>query len=545
MAGQVCVPGLLSACLCADGSQGTQVCDVAGLAFAACQCGTAMTIDSAGPPGGIAGASGPAGGGLGGSTSVPQAGAGAATANAGMGGETGAMPDQPGALSLARNISIAEIALYQAVKVSLAKAGESVIARNAPVIVGKEAFVRVFVAPGPGFVARELTVELTLVSSEGPAQSQTRTQRVQGPSSDAALDSTINFQIPGDQVTADLRYAVALRETAAAAPSGSPDPAARFPLTVELQPLEPREAGPLRVLLVPYRYQGDGSGRLPVTDDAQLALFQQYLRAYYPASDIQIELHDPVDYDAQLTPSAGWEQFLDTHCALRTAESPDPKLLYYGLIAPREDVRAYGGGVYGISYVPGPSANFGRCSVGVGFEGPPSASTMAHELGHSLGLPHAPCGTSGGPYPYTDAKIGVWGYSVNTQTLKDPGEYHDLMSYCDPVFISDFNFQQLFERIRYLNLQFSVVPQAKAAYARVLVDTGGRASYRGRIELDQVPGGPEETRSVGLFDEDGRSLGEVDAYYFPFSQGQAGQWLIPELGASSARIAAGARVALR
>jgi hypothetical protein len=163
---------------------------------------------------------------------------------------------------------------------------------------------------------------------------------------------------------------------------------------------------------------------------------------------------------------------------------------------------------------------------------------MAHELGHSLGLPHAPCGVDGGPFPYENASIGVWGYSLGAQELRDPSEYKDMMSYCDPSFISDYNFEKLFERVRYLNLQFDERFAAPARYTRVLLDKTGALSVRGGVTLKRAPAGDEDAHAVSVLDGRGRALGDATkAYWLPFSEEGTGLWLVPTpQGARSVRL---------
>ena len=107
------------------------------------------------------------------------------------------------------------------------------------------------------------------------------------------------------------------------------------------------------------------------------------------------------------------------------------------------------GGVAGVAY------QSGRSSFAA-----PRASTIAHELGHNMSLSHAPCGVSGDPsYPYSDGSVGAWGYDFgNGGKLMHPSNV-DLMSYCQPRWISDYHFANAL-RFRLLD---EGAPQAAAA----------------------------------------------------------------------------------
>jgi hypothetical protein len=185
----------------------------------------------------------------------------------------------------------------------------------------------------------------------------------------------------------------------------------------------------LKVVLVPV-HQTTGSGSVSVANQAS---FTDLTKRIYPLSALTATVRAPFTTQAAILESnddnGAWGQILSEINALRVSDhSP---ATYYGVVHP-----SYGSGVAGLGYVGLPAA--------IGWDkGNDVGGVAAHELGHTFGREHAPCGNPSGPdpdYPYTGAEIGVWGYDQGNGQLKSPSGNVDLMSYCSPVWISDYNY---------------------------------------------------------------------------------------------------------
>ncbi len=104
------------------------------------------------------------------------------------------------------------------------------------------------------------------------------------------------------------------------------------------------------------------------------------------------------------------------------------------------------------------------------------SETIAHEFGHNRALYHAPACGAGGPdryYPF-EGNIGAWGYDFHTGELVPPDRW-DFMSYCEPTWVSDYQFTNAV-RYRLETETGSIVVAADsrpAATARTLLLWGG------------------------------------------------------------------------
>ena len=99
---------------------------------------------------------------------------------------------------------------------------------------------------------------------------------------------------------------------------------------------------------------------------------------------------------------------------------------------------------------------------------------LAHELGHNLGLRHAPCGTNVSGldpwFPHRGGRIGAWGYDPERRALLDPKAY-DLMSYCwGNHWISDYFYNKAFDH----RVSEAATESAAAGPVRSLLVWGGR-----------------------------------------------------------------------
>lgn len=438
--------------------------------------------------------------------------------------------DHPDECELATGLSVTDIVLYQAVGIPLMRNGVEVSGQGAPIIVGKDAMVRVHVRPEEGFRAREVLAWLELRDSFGQVSVFSSPLDVTRASAETDLGTTFNIEIPGSSVKGDMSYRVSLREKS---PYTQAQPghaaSAIWPREGLGQIRASSSRGNFKFTIVPYRY----NGRLPDTTEAQLRLFHEKFTSY-PVPGVDITIHAPVDHSGTFDArGSGWAQLLYRTCNMRMNERAANNHYYYGLIAPAEDIAEFCGGgcVAGLAYLAEqPSDNFTRCGIGLGFTGAMAVETALHELGHALGRAHAPCGNPDGidrAFPHANGTIGVFGYELPRKRLHTP-TVRDFMGYCSPMWISDYTYEALFQRIAFVNAMPRVVLPAgfPERWRSFVVEIDGSLHASETTKLDTPPSGQSET--VYLLDEKGEQVGTTTGFFYGTHHLPGGSLLIPE-----------------
>ncbi|MDB4932879.1 MAG: hypothetical protein JWM10_5363 [Myxococcaceae bacterium] len=439
---------------------------------------------------------------------------------------------------LARALTITDVALFQAVRVPLFAAGEEVAMRALPVVADREAVVRVYVRPEAGFVGAGVDGELTVRRGDEGTVVRARIA-VARASRDESDGTVFQFALPAAAVGPDTRLSLRLLAPGGDEVGRGQASGARFPADGSEYALRAEEDGGIDVLIVPLRWDVDGSGRLPALSDEQLDGMRAQMRALYPLSEVRLSVHAPVGWSRTLLASGSIDfgAALSALRALRLSEGAPVNLYYYGMVQPTEFFDEYckgpctlGQGFISITA----SDRSGRIAAGLGYLGNRAAETFAHELGHNHGRAHAPCGGAAGPdlaFPYRGGVIGGWGYDERRRAMVRPGSF-DFMGYCEPRWISDYNYGALWDRIRAVNrmpvaVDFAAPSPAVGAVTRHRVfrfDGGAMAEWLDAVDLPTVFAG---RATVRWLDAGGRAIATVPAQVDDLGDSDEAHALVP------------------
>lgn len=302
-------------------------------------------------------------------------------------------------------------------------------AGGVPLVSGKQALLRVFAVTDQEAYF-DLMVRATFERPGGlelsvPMRSTARvipTEVDQG-----NLDLSFNGLVPGVMIVPGTTMVIELDpdQTIALSPGSAP----RIPETGALE-LDVRKVPPLDFTVVPVVSKLDAEAAIV---DATRGLDAdseplRLARSILPMNEIDVSVRQPYATSVDLTTSPGWVRLLEELTLLYKTERV--RGYYYGALSPSADAAHTGIGYVAIE------------SIAAGFLDP---QVIAHELGHNMSLKHAPCGGAGSPdehFPYDDGAIGVWGYDFRSDRIVFPGLHKDVMSYCTPVWGSDYHFKR-------------------------------------------------------------------------------------------------------
>lgn len=192
---------------------------------------------------------------------------------------------------------------------------------------------------------------------------------------------------------------------------------------VQVRELTPAFAAerPLAIRIVPFQL-GDSVATLPAVD-----FVQHTVQKFWPFTAVDVRPRAPYQLQVDGTKTTAYVM-LDQLSDLRSIENE--QVYYYGYFKPEMG----DGCCAGLGYIAFPAA--------VGFDTDNDGNTLAHELGHNFGRPHVDCGNPSGTdpmYPYNPKSIGSYGLAPDFSSTFSPGTYSDVMSYCRPRHVSDYN----------------------------------------------------------------------------------------------------------
>jgi hypothetical protein len=357
------------------------------------------------------------------------------------------------------------------ISISRVEWGQTILKENLKLVSGKQALLRVFVTADRSGVSGALSAQVWRggalqgsVSLTGPATLPTSV--IQGD-----LSQTFRGIVPADWVGSGLEVRLQADPSNAVAESNETNNSRT--LTPNIMTV----GTVLYLTSVPIRYTDTGASNTVRT--ASIPSFASFLADIFPIRGVQTSTRATAySFSGNLRNSSEWSRLLSELRTLHSTDGRGPDHYYYGFVQ-----TGYSSGIIGIGYINWPVAAGWDRSASSNYSDDSSAWVMAHELGHNFARLHAPCGaTSGldGSYPYSNARLGTWGYSFGNSALSllNPNTVFDVMSYCNTQWTSDYTYEAV---QRYLEANPPTANRVLAAQTNTTV-----LLVRGQIRESQV-----------------------------------------------------------
>jgi len=388
-------------------------------------------------------------------------------------------------------------------------------------IAGRRTLVRVFMVGdetsfyGPGVRIRILQGDDEIFQQVFAPERDRTPEEVD----ESILDGSVNGVIPASAMVTGARMVVELDpENLVPKAAGSQT---RYPAegSMALNIVEPQ---PFRHVVVPSVTVGSGNESV-ISWASTMSVDHPYmslLQALMPVGEMELEIHEPFRVGYDLTNPGNSLLFLQDILTMYQQEGR--RGYYYGATSQSM------GGILGRGYIGLPAS-----------KGINRNDTHVHEVGHNMNLYHAPGCGAGGPdpnYPYGGGGIGVWGYDFFRNTLKNPRDLTDVMTYCDQIWISDYHFGRATDHrlVSDGGYTFEPPPAASDPTGEMLVVRGfvenGELTMEPAFVVTGPPalpesGGPYRVEGIGV---DGRTEFSLPFRPTPVSKGGGGfVFLVP------------------
>ena len=359
-----------------------------------------------------------------------------------------------------------------------------------PLVAGEAALLRVFLVGAEESDERfpNIRVRLFLDGDEAEVIDITNGTILPIKVEEADLRKSANVVVPGNLVKPSLEVVIEVDSVDAAL--GVPR---RIPAEGRIE-VPVYEMPALDLTLIPFLWSADpDSSIIPLVagmaDDSEDHELLKDTRTLLPVGALEVTAHESVTIDS----NSAFDVLYATN-AIRAVESGSGH--YMGMM-PR-----FSGSFSGVAHAPGWVSASG-----------PYSFVIAHELGHNMSLLHSPCGSPSGIdplFPGTRGQIGSYGYDFATGVVVYP-ERPDLMSYCEPEWISGYSFGKAMEYRIEVEMTADRPPQS-ARLESLLVwggaDSLGHPHLNPAFVVDAPPVFPNDNGDhlLRVFSDNGRVL---------------------------------------
>lgn len=415
-------------------------------------------------------------------------------------GETGGDDEGVDERVPAHGVRIGDVYANQAVRVVVGDGAENVPLHTAPLVKGKKTLLRGMIEVEEGWVPRELEAEVRLVYADNTEESTSFNLMVNGDSEDGDPGSSIFAPIPGELIQPGMKYQLRLFDKDASMEGEPLFGAVEAPATPALLGIQPEELG-IDVVLVPIFHDlGSACPEAPSPTELDIQLLSDWLLAHNPADHVDITVGPTLTYETSV--SNGFDFMLDFLAQTREEMGAPSGEYWYGIIRTCGETPMVPGvgaidgqaiAVNDFNFIDDPSLRVaaGRWRTDVLTDGTVQVEksvqdTFVHEIGHTQGRAHSPCDAPGADndYPYPDADIGIWGFDTINNLYYSPTARKDYMSYCNPVWVSDYVYLQVYPFISTIS-SWDAGDQPPAEEAELLlygtVNNAGDVAWRTRM----------------------------------------------------------------